>query len=123
MVCWQAAPALPAWLARALDGYLTGETRTVPVAWTIRGTPFQLRVWEALRAIPYGMVWTYGAVAERIGSPRAARAVGQAVAENPLALVVPCHRVVGARGVLGGYRGGTALKRRLLALEGVHGWR
>lgn len=83
------------------------------------GTPFQRRVWKAIRAIPPGQVRSYKWVARRVGGARYARAVGLALGANPLPLVVPCHRVVGADGSLGGFTGGLRLKRRLLALEGA----
>ena len=76
-------------------------------------------MWDALAEIPYGSVVTYGALAERIGQPTAARAVGLANGRNPLSIVVPCHRVVGSGGVLTGYAGGLDVKRRLLAHEGA----
>jgi methylated-DNA-[protein]-cysteine S-methyltransferase len=81
------------------------------------GTPFQCLVWHALQDIPYGVTWTYRELAQRLGRPRALRAVGAANAANPVPIVVPCHRVVAAGGKLGGYTGGLDLKRRLLALE------
>lgn len=97
--------------------YLAGRRREFTVPLDRSGqTPFRRRVLEALVAIPYGTVVTYGALAERIGRPGAARAVGGACGANPLPLVIPCHRVVAADG-LGGYGPGLALKRRLLALE------
>ena len=82
------------------------------------GTPFQQSVWAALRRIPSGEVWTYGQVAEAIGRPGSARAVGQAVGANPLTVIVPCHRVVGSDGALTGFGGGLAAKERLLSHEG-----
>ncbi|MCL5076235.1 MAG: methylated-DNA--[protein]-cysteine S-methyltransferase [Chloroflexi bacterium] len=82
-------------------------------------TPFERSVLEAVRRIDYGQVSTYGAIAQQIGRPRAARAVGQAVAANPLPIIIPCHRVVAARGRLGGFGGGLVLKLTLLRLEGV----
>lgn len=83
--------------------------------------PFHRRVYEAARTVPPGVTVSYGALAERTGAPGAARAVGQALAKNPFALVVPCHRVLGATGKLGGFsaHGGLATKRRLLAIEGA----
>ncbi len=81
------------------------------------GTPFQLEVWRALLAVPYGRTVTYGQQAARVGRPSAVRAVGAANGRNPLAIVVPCHRVVGADGALVGYAGGLEAKRRLLDLE------
>ena len=83
----------------------------------LRGTPFQLSVWEALGGIPYGETTSYGEIAEQVGRPRAVRAVGQAVGANPVAIVLPCHRVIGSSGNLTGYAGGLPLKERLLALE------
>jgi methylated-DNA-[protein]-cysteine S-methyltransferase len=83
------------------------------------GTPFQRRVWQELRAIPRGETRTYGELAVRLGKPGAARAVGAAVARNPISIVVPCHRVVGADGSLTGYAGGVERKRALLTIEGA----
>jgi methylated-DNA-[protein]-cysteine S-methyltransferase len=80
-------------------------------------TPFQRRVWEIARLIPYGDSKSYKWVAEQIGKPRASRAVGQALAKNPLPIIVPCHRVITTDGGLGGFRGGLAMKRQLLYLE------
>ncbi len=85
----------------------------------LRGTAFQVRVWQSLRRIPRGSVRSYAGIAADIGSPRAMRAVGAANGANPIAIVVPCHRVVGTGLGLGGYSGGLSMKRRLLALEGV----
>lgn len=104
-----------------LDSYFSGSTRefTIPVDYTNHGTEFQRRVWDALRQIPYGSVVTYGELAERIGNAKAARAVGLANNRNPLAIFVPCHRVIGANGRLVGYAGGMSFKRSLLELEGV----
>lgn len=100
-----------------LDVYFSGgiPAESVPVA--LRGTPFQQRVWTALQSIPYGSLISYGELAAQLGV-RSARAVGQAVGRNPVSLIVPCHRIVAAHGRLGGYAGGTEIKRRLLALEG-----
>lgn len=106
-------------LFQALDRYFAGQPEDfVQIPLDLRGTPFQQMVWQAIRAIPYGQVRTYGQIARAIGRPRAARAVGQATGANPVPIVVPCHRVVGCQG-LGGYGGGLALKERLLALERV----
>lgn len=80
---------------------------------------FQYRVLKAEYAIPYGRVSTYGALAEKIGNPGAARAVGTALARNPFPIIIPCHRTIGADHSLGGFQGGIAMKRRLLELEGV----
>ena len=100
-----------------LREYLRGDRQTFTLPLDVRGTPFQISVWDAVRGVPYGTLRTYGDLARRIGRPSATRAVGQAVGANPLALVVPCHRIVGASGGLVGYRGGLPLKERLLALE------
>ncbi|WP_334136166.1 methylated-DNA--[protein]-cysteine S-methyltransferase [Tepidimonas sp.] len=85
------------------------------------GTPWQQRVWDALRALPAGGTITYGALAHRLGLPHAARAVASACAANPLAVLIPCHRVVAADGSLGGYRWGLPRKRALLVAEGALG--
>jgi len=109
---------LPAAIARALDGYFDGELgalAAIPVR--LEGTPFQRRVWEALRRIPAGHTASYAGLAGCVGAPRAARAVGRANALNPVSVVVPCHRVVGSKGALTGYAGGLARKRWLLAHE------
>lgn len=94
---------------------MLGEARALPL--DIRGTAFQQRVWQALRAIPCGQTISYGELASRLGNPRAVRAVARACGANPIAVVVPCHRVVGSDGALTGYRWGIDNKRRLLARE------
>jgi methylated-DNA-[protein]-cysteine S-methyltransferase len=107
-------------LARAeLDDYFAARLRrfTVPLAGD--GTAFQRRVWQALCEIPYGRTEGYGELAARIGAPGGARAVGLANGRNPIAIIVPCHRVIGADGRLVGYGGGMRVKERLLALEGA----
>ncbi len=110
--------ACMAGLAARLKAYAAGELVTFDdVPLTIRGTTFQLAVWRATRAIPRGQTRTYGQLAAQIGHPDAARAVGAAEGANPVPIVVPCHRVVGAGGALTGFGGGLALKRRLLDLE------
>jgi methylated-DNA-[protein]-cysteine S-methyltransferase len=111
---------VPELYATPLLAYARGEAvepAHLPV--DLRGTPFQERVWCALRNIPRGSVRSYAGIAADIGSPRAMRAVGMANATNPIAIVVPCHRVVATGRGLGGYSGGLDMKRRLLALEGV----
>jgi methylated-DNA-[protein]-cysteine S-methyltransferase len=102
---------------RQLQAYFAGELRNFDLQLAPRGTPFQLRVWDALCAIPYGATASYGEIARAIGMPDAARAVGGANNRNPIAIVVPCHRVIGASGSLTGYGGGLERKRRLLDLE------
>ena len=100
-----------------LEAYFAGERRSFDLPVHLHGTPFQVRVWQALREIPYGTTTTYGALARRLGSAGAVRAVGLANGRNPIAIVVPCHRVVGADGSLTGYAGGLDRKRYLLGLE------
>ena len=102
---------------RKLHDYLDGTTAALEVPVHLEGTPFQRQVWELLLAIPRGEPWSYGALAVALDRPRAARAVGQAVGANPVCVVVPCHRVVGARGEITGFAYGTEMKHRLLALE------
>ncbi|WP_137992400.1 methylated-DNA--[protein]-cysteine S-methyltransferase [Streptomyces vilmorinianum] len=102
---------------RQLDAYFAGELTEFDLPLKLIGTPFQLRVWEQLRLIPYGETRTYGELAEALGNPGASRAVGLANGKNPVSIVVPCHRVVGADGALTGYGGGLGRKRRLLAFE------
>ena len=104
-------------LAAQLNAYFRGTLREFTVPLDPRGTPFQRRVWDYLRTIPYGQTRTYGQQAAAIGRPGAARAVGRANGSNPLSIIVPCHRVVGAGGALTGYGGGTARKRWLLNHE------
>ena len=97
--------------------YLAGERREFDLVLRAAGSPFQLAVWAALRQIPYGETISYGELAERVGRPGAARAVGLANGRNPISIVVPCHRVIGASGTLTGYGGGLERKRYLLDLE------
>jgi len=103
--------------ADQLRAYLAGRLRAFTVPLAPAGTPYMLRVWALLQAIPYGETASYQAVAARAGNKAAARAVGLANNRNPIPLFIPCHRVVGARGALTGYRGGLPLKARLLELE------
>lgn len=100
-----------------LRAYFRGELTTFDLPLALRGTPFQRRVWAALCGIPYGETRSYGQLAEALGVPTAARAVGLANGRNPVGIIVPCHRVVGADGSLTGYGGGLDRKRRLLAFE------
>lgn len=102
---------------RQILEFLEGKRRAFDLPLDLRTTPFQRAVYEALLAIPYGETRTYGEIARAVGAPRAVRAVGAANGANPLPLVVPCHRVIAHGGKLGGYGGGLALKRRLLAME------
>lgn len=100
-----------------LDAYFAGELTEFKIAMRLEGTEFQRRVWAALCDIPYGATESYGQLAARIGQPTASRAVGLANGRNPIALIVPCHRVIGASGTLVGYGGGLDRKQTLLALE------
>ena len=100
-----------------LEQYFAGERTDFELAVALQGTEFERRVWDAVRAIPYGSTATYAEIAARIGRPGACRAVGRANAMNPIAIVVPCHRVVGSDGSLTGYAGGIEMKRALLELE------
>lgn len=102
-----------------LREYFAGMRRVFDLPIAPHGTAFQQRVWAALRTIPYGETRTYGELAAAIGNPSAGRAVGMANHRNPLPIVIPCHRVIGANGTLTGYAGGVETKRKLLALEGV----
>jgi methylated-DNA-[protein]-cysteine S-methyltransferase len=106
--------------ARAqLAAYFAGRLRELDLPLAPRGGPFELRVWKALLEIPYGTTCSYSDIARRLGSPGASRAVGAANGRNPLPIVVPCHRVIGADGSLTGYGGGLETKRYLLRLEGA----
>ena len=102
---------------RQIEEYFRGTRHAFDLPLDADGNPFQQRVWQELCRIPYGQTWTYGQLAGRIGRPGAARAVGSANARNPLPIVVPCHRVIGANGTLTGYYGGLHLKAFLLELE------
>ncbi len=110
------AGVLPA-AVRQLREYFDGARREFDLPLAPHGTPFQQTVWRALTRIPYGRTLAYGELARRIGKPGAARAVGMANHHNPLSIIVPCHRVIGADGALTGYGGGLDRKRWLLALE------
>lgn len=105
-------------LARQLDQYFNGKRREFDIEYDLSGlTPFQTRVLNATAKIPFGSVSTYGAIAKRAGNQKAARAAGGALNQNPIPIVVPCHRVVGSNGALVGYAGGLDVKRRLLGIE------
>lgn len=100
--------------------YLAGDLREFSLPLAPQGTQFLRAVWDHLRAVAYGQTATYSQIAQRVGNPRAVRAVGLACARNPLPLVIPCHRILGSSGKLAGYRGGLALKQRLLEMEQQH---
>ncbi len=104
---------------KQLDEYARGKRTEFDIPVRAEGTAFQEKVWHALARIPFGEVRSYGEIAEAIGRPGASRAVGQANHNNPVAPIIPCHRVVASDGGLGGYGGGLDLKRRMLEMEGV----
>jgi methylated-DNA-[protein]-cysteine S-methyltransferase len=109
----------PETVRAAVEAYFGGDARALEgVRVTTGGTPFQRAVWAALRTIPAGETWSYGRLASAIGKPSAVRAVGLANGANPVGIIVPCHRVIGANGTLTGYAGGVERKRWLLAHEG-----
>ena len=118
---WRPAGASPPAALRdaelQLAQYFEGTRRHFDLPLSAEGTPFQRRVWDELRRIPFGETISYGELARRIGRPTASRAVGAANGRNPIAIVVPCHRVIGADGTLIGYGGGLPVKQALLALE------
>ncbi|MFD5779422.1 methylated-DNA--[protein]-cysteine S-methyltransferase [Streptomyces sp. NPDC126933] len=104
---------------RQLAAYFDGELTDFELPMRLDGTPFQLRVWEELRKIPYGETRSYGELAVTLGKPGASRAVGLANGKNPIGIIVPCHRVIGSTGSLTGYGGGLDRKQRLLRFEGA----
>jgi methylated-DNA-[protein]-cysteine S-methyltransferase len=108
----------PPEITRSLEDYFAGNLHAIDAMDVDpEGTPFQRRVWSALRAIPAGTTWSYAELARAVGQPTAMRAVGSANGRNPIALVVPCHRVIASDGTLGGYGGGLEMKRWLLRHE------
>lgn len=104
-------------LSQELGEYFAGRRREFSLPLDLRGTEFQRAVWREIAAIPYGETRTYGEIAAAAGSPRAVRAAGTATGNNPVPILIPCHRVIAAKGRLGGFSGGLDAKRRLLALE------
>jgi methylated-DNA-[protein]-cysteine S-methyltransferase len=114
---WRRDPNHFAAVKVQLEAYFAGECRVFDVPLYPQGTPFQMMVWSALRDIPYGRVVSYQWVADRIGRPRAVRAVGAANGRNPISIIIPCHRVIGKNGGLTGYGGGLDVKQRLIRLE------
>ncbi|BBY01953.1 methylated-DNA--[protein]-cysteine S-methyltransferase [Mycobacterium seoulense] len=117
---WASSPAAFQDATEQLDAYFAGELTEFDFEFELRGSEFQRRVWKALQTIPYGETRSYGTIAAQIGAPGSARAVGLANGHNPIAIVVPCHRVIGANGSLTGYGGGLDRKQTLLALERKH---
>lgn len=103
--------------AGQLKEYFAGVRKTFTLPIKLCGTPFQMRVWQQLQKIPYGQTRTYKQIAEAVGSPNACRAVGMANHNNPIAIIVPCHRVIGSNGLLTGYAGGLDFKQYLLNIE------
>ena len=103
--------------AQQLDAYFDGSLQTFDLPLVPKGTAFQTKVWQMLQTIPYGTTWSYKMLAEAVGSPRGYRAVGLANNRNPISILIPCHRVVGATGKLTGYGGGLSNKEYLLHLE------
>jgi len=116
---WRPSNMLFADLRRQLAAYFAGERRGFDIPLHLSGTPFQNAVWRHLAAIPFGQTRTYGAVAEALGRPSASRAVGAANGSNPLPILLPCHRVIGANGALVGFGGGLPVKKFLLRHEGA----
>jgi len=114
---WHESPDAFDDVVSQLMEYFAGQRQWFELPLAPEGTPFQQRVWRELQDIPYGVTISYGQLAARIGQPTASRAVGLANGSNPLAIVIPCHRVIGANGALTGYGGGLPIKERLLALE------
>ncbi len=106
-------------LKEELNRYFRGEKFAFKGPFDMRGTRFQVEVWKAIYSIPYGKLTSYGSIAKQIGRPKAVRAVGNAVGDNPMGLIVPCHRVVWGNGGIGGFGGGLEWKRKLLAHEGI----
>jgi O-6-methylguanine DNA methyltransferase len=106
-------------LRAEVDRYFSGESFAFKGPFDMRGTPFQVDVWKAIYSIPYGRLTSYGDIAKQIGRPKSVRAVGNAVGDNPMGLIVPCHRVVWGNGGIGGFSGGLEWKRKLLKQEGV----
>jgi len=116
---WREDPQTLADALRQLREYFAGTRHEFDLNLDPDGTPFQKKVWEALQRIPYGITTSYGELAKSLGRPSASRAVGAANGKNPIAIVVPCHRVIGKDGSLTGYAGGLPVKRALLELEKV----
>lgn len=104
-----------------LDEYFAGRRSAFELPLDLRGSAFQLAVWEALQSLPFGSTTSYQLIAQRIARPKAVRAVGTAIGRNPLSIIVPCHRVLGTSGALSGYAGGLERKQHLLALERASG--
>ncbi|MFJ7952914.1 methylated-DNA--[protein]-cysteine S-methyltransferase [Lysinibacillus sp. NPDC096418] len=102
-----------------LEAYFEGELREFDMQIHVKGTPFQLAVWDALKELPYGTTTSYSGIAEKIGNPKAVRAVGAAIGANPILAIIPCHRVIGKNGKMTGFRSGIPMKEYLLQLEQI----
>lgn len=100
-----------------LEAYFKGDLREFDIPIHVKGTPFQLAVWNALKELPFGVTTSYSGIAERIGNPKAVRAVGAAIGANPILAIIPCHRVIGKNGKMTGFRSGIPMKEFLLQLE------
>jgi methylated-DNA-[protein]-cysteine S-methyltransferase len=118
-VRWIEEPARFREVTRQLDEYFAGARREFDLPLDLRGPSFHLRCWQALLRIPFGQTWSYAQLAAEVGSPLASRAVGQANHHNPVAIIVPCHRVIASNGTLAGFGGGLPAKEFLLNLEGA----
>ena len=118
---WEESPNPFLEIERQLGEYFRGERTKFDLRLAPEGTPFQLAAWRQLCRIPYGRTITYGELAKRMDKPLAARAVGAANGQNPISIIVPCHRVIGTNGSLTGYGGGLRVKKKLLELEGGKG--
>jgi len=114
---WKEDAAFFVEVIRQLNAYFAGELREFEIPLLMLGTDFQKRVWKALLTIPYGETMSYGELAKKIGEPKAVRAVGAANGQNPIPIIVPCHRVIGSDGSLTGFGGGLENKKKLLELE------
>jgi methylated-DNA-[protein]-cysteine S-methyltransferase len=114
---WQRGDAVWATAVAQLTAYFAGELQTCDLPLGLKGTPFQQKVWAYLQTIPYGRTTTYSTIAQEFGNPKSARAVGAANGRNPIAIIIPCHRVIGSNGKLTGYAGGLQFKEALLGLE------
>ena len=120
---WERADGEFGEVKKQLGEYFAGKRTRFDIDLAPEGTPFQLAAWRQLRRIPYGETISYGEQARRMGRPKSSRAVGGANGENPISIIVPCHRVIGSDGRLTGFGGGLDVKRRLLELEGAAGFR
>ncbi len=117
---WVPVPSRFDSVKKQLDDYFQGRLKIFDLGLSLQGTDFQKKVWHALTQIPYGKTISYGELAQRIGNPKACRAVGLANGKNPIPIIIPCHRVIGKNGKLTGFGGGIPVKQHLLELESTH---